>query len=81
MQFFPKCLFLKSASGKKQRIKAEQSQVTQGAPAACVPPVIPAGAQGRMKVNTTLAVLFLGNHKLEGAKLTRTSVLQILLCS
>lgn len=37
MQLFPKCLFLKSASGKKQRIKAQQSQGTQDALAACVP--------------------------------------------
>lgn len=68
MHLFPKCLFLKSASGKKQRIKAQQSQVTQDALAACVPPAIPPGGKGGMKVNTALAVLSLGNHNLEGAK-------------
>lgn len=45
MQLFPKCLFLKSASGKKQRIKAQQSQGTQDALAACVPLLYPQEAR------------------------------------
>lgn len=79
MQLFPECLFLKSASGKKQRIKAQQSQKTQDALVSVCPPLDPQEARAGWRWTGPWMCCPWAITNWRGAKPTRRSVLPIFL--